>query len=312
MPEAWEVPVALDGERVDRALALITGLSRREVNELLDDERVKLAGATVGVHSRKVRAGQRLEVAGEMPEGGPARPVADPSIDVPIVWCDEHVIVVDKPAGMVVHPGAGNRVGTMVHGLLVHFPELAEVGGARERPGIVHRLDKGTSGLLVVARTQLAHASLVDQLSSRQMYREYVTLVAGLLDSDAGVIDAPLGRSDVDATRIRIQAGGREARTRYEVRARYHHPADSSLLSCRLETGRTHQIRVHLTSIGHPVVGDDRYGVRSLGDWQPLPVGRPFLHAATLEFDHPESNERRSFSSPLPEDLLSVLETIGH
>jgi 23S rRNA pseudouridine1911/1915/1917 synthase len=226
-------------------------------------------------------------------------------IDVPVVWHDDQVIVVDKPAGLVVHPGAGHPEATLVHGLLARFPDLAELGG--DRPGIVHRLDKGTSGLMVVARTADAQASLTRQLASRRMTREYVTLVAGNLESDAGLIDAPLGRSDADPTRIRVQSGGRDARTRYEVESRFERPIVATLLKCRLETGRTHQIRVHLASIGHPVVGDGRYRGPRLE-----PLTRPFLHAAALAFDHPGSGERVDFLSPLPEDLRSVLATISH
>jgi 23S rRNA pseudouridine1911/1915/1917 synthase len=229
---------------------------------------------------------------------------------VPVVWFDDHVVVVDKPAGLVVHPGAGHPNGTLVNGLLARFPDIASVdgpGGEKDRPGIVHRLDKGTSGLLIVARTAAASAGLVAQLAARRVGREYLALVQGDVSSDAGLIDAPLGRADTDPTKIRVQAGGREARTRYLVEARYDAPLPSTLLRCRLETGRTHQIRVHLASIGHPVVGDDRYGGRRQGAWKPLPAGRPFLHAAFLSFEHPVSHEELSFSSGLPDDLEHVL-----
>jgi 23S rRNA pseudouridine1911/1915/1917 synthase len=313
VPESWEVPSALDGERIDRALSLITAPSRSEVNLIVDAGRVKVQGTTVVSHSRKVRTGERIEVEGTLVAA--AGPVAgDPDVVVPVVWFDDAVIVVDKPAGLVVHPGAGNLTGTLVQGLLARFPEMAALAGdgdQRDRPGIVHRLDKGTSGLLVVARTAGARQSLVAQLAARQVGREYIALVAGEVDSDAGLIDGPLGRSDTDPTRIRVQAGGREARTRYEVEARYDSPAPLTLLRCRLETGRTHQIRVHLASIGHPVISDDRYGMRSLEGWRPLPPGRPFLHATALQFDHPETGERLHFSSPLPEDLLSVLASMS-
>src|SRR5262249_5298447 len=151
-----------------------------------------------------------------------------------------------------VHPGAGNPTGTLVHGLLARFPELADWAGTSDRPGIVHRLDKGTSGLLIVARTPDAQAALAAELARRQVGREYVTLVRGPVDADAGLVDAPLGRSERDPTRFRVQAGGRPARTRYEVEARFAGPVPTTLLRCRLETGRTHQIRVHLASIGHP------------------------------------------------------------
>jgi 23S rRNA pseudouridine1911/1915/1917 synthase len=308
--DGGEVPAALDGERVDRALALITGVSRREANEVLDAGQVSLSGRPVTSRSRRVHAGERIEIHGDLPAASSEGPQPDPSVVVPVVWFDDDVVVVDKPAGLVVHPGAGHDGGTLVNGLLARFPDMATVpgpGGERDRPGIVHRLDKGTSGLLVAARTARASDALVAQLAARQVGREYLTLVFGEVASDAGLIDAPLGRGDSDPTRITVQAGGREARTGYEVEARYDAPVPSTLLRCRLETGRTHQIRVHLASIGHPVVGDDRYGGRRQGGWKPLPAGRPFLHAAFLSFEHPVSHEDQSFSSQLPDDLRLVL-----
>ncbi len=313
MPESelrqWAVPAALDGERVDRALALITGLTRREVNAILDDGRVSIGRRPVSSHSRKVHAGEKLTVAGDIEPTPAAVPAADPSVAVPVVYADGAVIVVDKPAGLVVHPGNGNWTGTLVHGLLALYPELAALADEeyRDRPGIVHRLDKGTSGLLVVARTPEARDDLIGQLSRRTMTREYVTLVYGTVDSEEGVIDAPLGRSDLDPSRIRVQAGGRTARTRYKVESRFGGPVPTTLIRCRLETGRTHQIRVHLSSIGHPVVGDDRYGGRSRPGGPRLPAGRPFLHAAALGFVHPVTGEEMRFTSPLPPDLTAVL-----
>jgi 23S rRNA pseudouridine1911/1915/1917 synthase len=314
--EEWQVPNALDGERVDRVLALITGLSRREVNRLIEEAQVTVEGQSVSSRSRRVRSGERLGVEGPIEAAAPPVLAADPSVPVPVVWCDDEVIVVDKPAGVVVHPGAGHLNATLVHGLLARFPELAAVGdpadatGSGPRPGIVHRLDRGTSGLMVVARSPAARAALVRQLARRDVGREYVTLVAGSVESDAGLVDAPLGRHDSDPTRMRVQTGGRDARTRYEVQDRFAEPVPTSLLRCRLETGRTHQIRVHLASIGHPVIGDDRYGPGRRA-WSPLPPGRPFLHATELNFDHPGTGQRMRFSSPLPEDLEAVLRTIS-
>jgi 23S rRNA pseudouridine1911/1915/1917 synthase len=311
------VPAALDGERVDRALALVTGLSRREVNVVLDGGRVSIGRRVVTSHSRKVRAGERLTIEGDLDPERSAGPAGDPSIEVPVVYADEHVVVVDKPAGLVVHPGHGNREGTLVHGLLALFPDLfgLATGDTVDRPGIVHRLDKGTSGLLVVARTAEARDGLIEQLSRRSVERRYLALVLGRVDADEGVIDAPLGRSDIEPSRIRVQAGGREARTRYQVLGRMDQPAPTTLIRCRLETGRTHQIRVHLASIGHPVAGDDRYGgrravlARGLEDL--LPPGRPFLHAAGLGFRHPVSGQDLRFSSDLPADLATVLASIN-
>lgn len=313
MPEVpaqeWPVPPALEGERVDRALALITGLSRREVNDVLDAGRVTIGRRVVSSHSRKVHSGEKLSVAGDLQVVGRPSPAPDPAIGFRVVHEDEAVLVVDKPAGLVVHPGNGNWEGTLVHGLLARFPDLAALAieDREQRPGIVHRLDKGTSGLLVVARTEEARADLTRQLARRSAKREYVSLVYGRLESDAGVVDAPLGRSDIDRSRIRIQTGGRSARTRYSVEQRLDSPVAATLLRCRLETGRTHQIRVHLSSIGHPVVGDDRYGGRHRPGAPEMPRDRPFLHAAELGFVHPVTGEPVRFTSPLPADLVAVL-----
>ncbi len=317
MNEDWKVPAALDGERVDRVLALITGLSRRDVNRMIDGGQVRLEGQPVSSRSRRVRSGERLGVEGPVEAAAPPVLAADPSVPVTVVWCDDDVIVVDKPAGVVVHPGAGHLSATLVHGLLARFPELAAIEdpsgptGSGPRPGIVHRLDKGTSGLMVVARSPAARVALVRQLARREVGRDYATLVVGSVESDAGLVDAPLGRHHSDPTRMRVQTGGRDARTRYEVQGRFDEPVPTSLLRCRLETGRTHQIRVHLASIGHPVIGDDRYGSRRQV-WSPLPPGRPFLHATELNFDHPGTGRRMRFSSPLPDDLQAVLRTISH
>jgi 23S rRNA pseudouridine1911/1915/1917 synthase len=309
----WPVPGALDGERVDRALSLLSGLSRRQVNDLLDGGRVSIADRTLTSHSHRVRSGDQLTVAGDVAPPKERRLAADAGVALEVVWSDEAVIVVDKPAGVVVHPGAGNPEGTLVQGLLARFPDLAAMAAEQpDRPGIVQRLDKGTSGLLMVARTPTARRALVAQLAGREVMREYLALVEGTIAEDAGLIDAPLGRGERDPTRMRVKAGGREARTRYEVLGRYDQPVATSFVRCRLETGRTHQIRVHLASIGHPVIGDDRYGAKGSGKWRPLPPGRPFLHAATLGFEHPVSGERLLFSAKLPEELFSVLAAISH
>lgn len=224
-------------------------------------------------------------------------------MDVALVHEDAQVIVVDKAAGVVVHPGSGHGRGTLVQGLLARFPDLAQSGaGEPDRPGIVHRLDKGTSGLLVVARTEDAYHSLVDQLKNRSVDRRYLCLVWGHLSSPDGLVDAPVGRASTDPTRMAVSARGRPARTRYHVLERRTDP-DVTLLECRLETGRTHQVRVHLASIGHPVVGDARYG----GSRSSLVIGRPFLHAHRLGFAHPADGERVSFSSPLPSELEALL-----
>ncbi len=211
--------------------------------------------------------------------------------------------MVDKPAGLVVHPGSGRRSGTLVNGLLASHPELADVGSDRARPGIVHRLDKGTSGLLLVARTNVAFERLVAALGSRTVHRRYHALVWGHPRATQGLVDAPVGRSANDPTRMTVTERGKPARTRYEVGRRFDQPVPVAELVCDLETGRTHQIRVHLRSIGHPVVGDVRYG----GARQSLPLARPFLHAERLALDHPVSGAPLTFESPLPADLAEVL-----
>jgi 23S rRNA pseudouridine1911/1915/1917 synthase len=299
-----QIPDALDGERLDRVVALITSESRTHAGELVDGGLVLVGGTVVTTRSRKVRAGDVVEVRYD-PGARSAIPRADPGVAVPVVYADDDVVVVDKPPGLVVHPGAGNRDSTLVNGLLARYPQIASVGDP-ERPGIVHRLDKGTSGLLVVARSERAYDALVSQLSDRTASRGYVALVWGHVDPPHGVVDAPIARSDREPTKMAVSSHGREARTHYDRTATYDEPKPTSVLTCHLETGRTHQIRVHLAAIGHPVVGDDRYG----GARGPIRVERPFLHAATLAFDHPGTGERVEFSAPLPDDLAAVLATL--
>lgn len=302
MIRAEVVPPALDGERVDRVVALLTGLARAQISELVRDGAVRLRHETVKVRSSKVRSGDTVEV--DVPDAGIVEPVGAGGADVAfgVVHEDDHVVVVDKPADLVVHPGAGNPSGTLAQGIVARYPEVAGVGEAA-RPGIVHRLDRGTSGLLVVARTEAARAALVDQLAARRVTRRYLALTWGHLRSPRGVVDAPIGRSRRDPTRMAVTTRGKEARTAYEVEQRYAEPAAVDLLGCTLETGRTHQIRVHLAAVGHPVVGDGRYG----GVRESIPVGRPFLHARHLAFDHPATGERVGFDAPLPDDLEAVL-----
>ncbi len=298
------VPRALDGQRLDRVVALVTGCSRAEAAGLVDDGAVLVGGRAVTSRSHRVAEGDSLEV--EVPERAPTEELAaDPAIAVAVVHEDEHLLVVDKPAGLVVHPGAGQTSGTLVSGLLARYPEIRAVGQP-DRPGIVHRLDKGTSGLMLVARTDEAYETLVAMLAAREVERQYHTLVWGTPGSPTGMVDAPVGRSSRDRTRMAVTVTGKPARTRYEVVRTYHEPVEVTELVCKLETGRTHQIRVHLGSIGHRVVGDSRYG----GERQSLPMARPFLHAEQLRLDHPVTDEPLSFTSPLPEDLAAVLASL--
>lgn len=296
-PEPMVVPAALAGERVDRALALLTGWSRTDVAELISAGEILVGGRPVA-RSRRLVGGEVVDVLRE--PAATELPVAEP---VPIVvrYADADVVVIAKPAGLVVHPGAGHAHGTLVHGLLNEFPEVASVGDPA-RPGIVHRLDRDTSGLLVVARSPAAYAELVRALAAREIERRYVALVWGVPDAPRGIIDAPIGRSIRRRTRMAVRASGRAARTGYEVREELD-GARFALLDCTLETGRTHQIRVHLTSIGHPVVGDATYG----GARPDVGVERPFLHAASLAFLHPVSGEPIRLEEPLPDELEAVL-----
>ena len=295
------VPRALDGQRLDRVVALVTGQSRSEAGRLVDEGAVLVAGRAVTTRSHRVGEGDELDL--EVPEQPEAEELAaEPDVPVPVVHEDEHVLVVDKPAGLVVHPGAGQHRGTLVNGVLARHPEVRGVGQA-DRPGIVHRLDKGTSGLMVVARSERAYEALVAMLAAHEVERGYRTLVWGTVASPTGLIDAPIGRSSRDRTRMAVTVRGKPARTRYEVVRTFDQPVEVTELCCRLETGRTHQVRVHLASIGHRVVGDARYG----GQRQSLPLGRPFLHAERLAFAHPVTGEPLTFDSPLPEDLAAVL-----
>jgi 23S rRNA pseudouridine1911/1915/1917 synthase len=304
------VPPALAGERVDRVVAMLTELPRAEVAALVEAGGVRVGGRTIERGSRKLREGEVVEI--DVPEARPAFELApDPSVEVVIVHEDADVFVVDKPAGLVVHPGAGHDTGTLVQGLLARDPALAELprhgAGGADRPGIVHRLDAGTSGLLVVARTVEAYHALVAQLAAREVGRHYRALVLGTVEANAGEVDAPIGRSDRDPTQMAVATAGREARTRYEVLERFAEPMATTELACRLETGRTHQIRVHLAAIGHPVVGDTRYG----GARPAIAIERPFLHAERLRFVHPRTGEVLEFESPLPDDLVAVRRGLG-
>lgn len=307
------VPPSLDGVRVDRAVALLADISRSAVDGLIEGGRVQVDGVAIHARSRPLREGELLDVELGEEEVVPP-PQADGSVVFGVVYADADIVVVDKPAGLVVHPGAGHRTGTLVNGVLSQFPDLAvladEVGADPERPGIVHRLDRGTSGLLVVARNAGAYRSLVAQLGERTVSRRYRALVLGEVDGESGVVDAPIGRSITSPTRMAVSRKGKEARTRYRVEQRFTEPVPATLLEATLETGRTHQIRVHLSAIGHPVVGDAVY---SRGRTLPgVTLSRPFLHAYALAFDHPATGERMEWSSPLPADLRAELERLSN
>lgn len=303
-PRAFVVPGSLAGERVDRAVALLTGWTRAEVVALVDGEAIVVDGRPVA-KSRRLAEGEEVVVTGAPPVTDD-RPVPE-AVEFTVFHADDSVVVLSKPAGLVVHPGAGHRHGTLAGGLLARFPEMAEVGDPL-RPGIVHRLDRDTSGLMVVARTQAAYEALVAALARRDVERRYLALAWGHFEAPAGTIDAPIGRSTRRRTRMAVREEGREARTGYQVLRQYTNPS-VAYVQCRLETGRTHQIRVHLRAIGHPVVGDASYD----GD-RPLlgaRLDRPFLHATFLAFEHPATGARIEFTDPVPAELGAVLARLG-
>jgi len=300
-----QVPAALVGERLDRIVALMLDVSRSIAQKVVDAGGVAVDGHTETTGRVRLEEGQVVSVDEDRLPRSEA-PQADPSVSFGVVHVDDSIIVVDKPAGLVVHPGAGNDDGTLVNGLLAAYPEIAGVGDP-VRPGIVHRLDAGSTGLLVVARTEEARLHLIDQFVDHSAGRTYLALVWGRPEAPHGVIDAPIGRSHRDPMRMAVVADGRDARTEYEVRATFSDRGEPSLLECRLETGRTHQIRVHLSSIGHPLIGDPWYGQRR----PTLGLDRPFLHASRLELDHPGSGARVAFESPLPADLQAVLDGLS-
>jgi 23S rRNA pseudouridine1911/1915/1917 synthase len=283
---------ATAGRRFDAALAeALPQYSRSRLRAWIDAGRVTVDG-TAAEPARRVRGDERVVVRAESMTLA-ATPLPEP-IALAIVYEDPTLVVIDKPAGLVVHPGAGNRSGTLQNALLHHAPGLAAV----PRAGIVHRLDKDTSGLLVVAKTIAAHTSLVRQLAARSVQREYVALVAGDLER-GGTVDAPIGRHPTRRTAMAVVANGKPARTHYDVVERF---GVATLLRCRLETGRTHQIRVHLAKLGHPLVGDPAYGKPGA-----VRFGRQALHAARLSLAHPASGERCGWRSPLPEDLAALI-----
>ncbi len=299
------VSATLADLRVDRAIALLAGLSRSEASGVITSGAVSLDERVVVKPSTSLEVGQHLVVTLAARESDAV--VADASVDVAVVLDDPDFVIVDKAPGVVVHPGAGQREGTLIAGLLARYPEIAGLSDRRlgdaSRPGVVQRLDKGTSGLLVVAKSPEGYESLTRQLGERAVERTYLGLAQGHVREERGLVDAPIGRSSRSPTLMAVRADGREARTGYEVLARLDEPA-ATLLALRLETGRTHQIRVHLASIGHPLVNDLRYGHRRderLGD------ERFFLHSSTLAFEHPRDGHRVSAHAPLARDLASLV-----
>ena len=293
------VPASLGGERLDRVAAFVTGASRAQARRWIEAGAVTVDGEVAPQASVRLVEGAVVEIVAVDEQQDVLVP--DPTIALTVVHADEDVVVVDKQAGLVVHPGAGRHSGTLVNALLARFPDMAGVGEPH-RPGVVHRLDRGTSGLMVLARTDAAHRTLVADLAARLVTRRYLALVSGRPATPMGRIDAPIGRHPHRRTRMAVVASGRPARTSFETVTAFAQPVEATLLSCTLDTGRTHQIRVHLASIGLPVVGDRTYGRADL-----LGARRPFLHAAELAFRHPVTGVPLRFTSDLPADLVAVL-----
>jgi 23S rRNA pseudouridine1911/1915/1917 synthase len=295
------VPLDAGATRVDRYVADRTGLSRSHVQKLITDGRLTAGSRTLRANSL-VEPGSELRL--DVPPPAAAEPRAQPEIDIPIVYQDEDLLIVNKPAGLVVHPAAGHADGTLVNALLgLGGPEaFGGIAGVR-RPGIVHRLDRDTSGLLMVARTDLAQHGLMAQLKARRVKKTYLALVQGSVSAAVGRIEAPIGRDPRHRTRMAVVADGRAATTGYRVRERF---AGWTLLELDLVTGRTHQIRVHLDAIGHPVAGDPVYGTGT-SSRGPEGLSRLFLHAWRLELTSPSRGDLIRATAPLPAELEEVL-----
>ena len=310
-------------DRLDKALAAaFPEVSRARFQTLIAEGAVSVEGETVTEARHRVKPGEALRVI--LPEAAPALPLPE-QMPLPIVYEDKDLIVIDKPAGLVVHPGAGNETGTLVNALIAHCGDsLSGIGGVK-RPGIVHRLDKDTSGLLVVAKNDQAHHGLSDQFAAHgrdgRLERSYLAIVWGVPERRQGTISAAIDRSTSNRQKMAVSRGAnaREAITHYEVLEVLGQPPVASLVRCVLETGRTHQIRVHMAHIGHPLLGDSVYGsgfrtsARKLSDDAKEALNalnRQALHATSLGFEHPRTGKAMQFASPAPEDFGRLLESL--
>ena len=281
------IEASVVGQRLDKAVAELTDLSRSLAHEQIKDGRILVNGQA---KKAKYAVKEGDVISYELPEPEVVEYVAE-DIPLEIVYQDEDVAVVNKPQGMVVHPSAGHTSGTLVNALMYHIKDLSGINGVL-RPGIVHRIDKDTSGLLMIAKNDQAHVALADELKDKKSLRKYWAIVHGNLPNDRGVIEAPIGRSEKDRKKQAVTAKGKPALTRFQVLERF---GDYSLVELQLETGRTHQIRVHMAYIGHPVAGDEVYGPRKT-----LKGHGQFLHARTLGFTHPRTGEVLEFTAEAP------------
>jgi len=304
----FEVPADSDGQRLDRVLvSMLADHSRSRLQRLIADGCVRVGGTVAVKPNTIVHGGDRIEV--DVPAPRPSAVEPEP-LDLDILYQDPDLAVLNKPAGMVVHPGAGHASGTLVNALLHHMDDLSGIGGER-RPGIVHRLDRGTSGVMVVAKNDASHQELARQFHDREIEKEYIALVWGVVQAGRR-IDAAIGRDP--SNRQKMSSRARHAREAVTRITRAHHLPGLTLCQVAIHTGRTHQIRVHLSAIGHPIVGDALYGGvhrRVAGDIRAVQrLERPFLHAARLVFKHPRDGRLMEFASELPEDLQRVLDEL--
>lgn len=296
-----QITTAESGTRLDTYLAaILDGISRSYIQKLISEQRIL-------INSRPVKANYKIKTADqvfvEIPDAAPIDILPEP-MDLDIVYEDGDLLIVNKPMGMVVHPAHGHYHGTLVNGLLAHCTDLSGING-KMRPGIVHRIDKDTSGLLMIAKNDMAHQHLAAQLKEHSTKRAYYALVQGVLSEPAGLIDAPIGRHETERKKMAVNLkNGKEARTHYYVKERF---ARNTFIECRLETGRTHQIRVHMAYLGHPLVGDPLYGTRKNN----LDFPGQALHAYALGFIHPRTEEPLYFEAPLPQHFQTVLKELA-
>jgi 23S rRNA pseudouridine1911/1915/1917 synthase len=286
--------------RIDKYLIDELGYSRSKIQKLIENEKILVNGESVK-NSYIVRVDDEIKVIGDIEE---TTDILPEKMDLDIYYEDDDVIVVNKPSGMVVHPAAGHYTNTLVNGLLYHCRNLSNTNG-NMRPGIVHRIDKDTSGLLLVAKNDEAHLNLSSQLKEKKVVRKYIALVSGIINHDTGTVDAPIGRDSIDRKKMTVtDVNAKEAITHFKVLEKLK---DATLIECQLETGRTHQIRVHMAYIGHPIINDPVYGPKKIiNDFGQM------LHAKVIGFYHPKTNEYMEFEAPLPKEFNEILEIIAN